>query len=380
MAAKTIALTDGASVLRWSRKVGTEAIWKSLFFRPDYGFVGTGMNNMIVRKEELADRIGGGKLTCTLTMQMTGDGLVDGASAEGSESSYDHFTDAFEVHELGSEPFAVKSQLDQQYVEWDLVQQGKNVVSDWWSVPLNAGPAMCLGGATFTSALDYYKPHGRLVRAGSTDGLGNQYTMMNTSTVPSTGRLFLANGVANAQTLSTTNPIDLDDIDELIDTAPQTKPPMRPAKWSGGEHFIIFLHTDQWSDLMTSTRYDAIIQSLLQGGQPYEKNTWGTGNAIPYRNCCFVVSNWNPPAQNSSTAAALANSRVAFMCGAQALMVGWGQGHAQNRFRWHIEPYNIGGSKRMIARSMWGGKKTVYNSKDYAVLALATSATNRGDA
>lgn len=380
MAAKTIALSDAATVLRWSRKVGTEAIWKSIFFRPDYGFVGTGMNNMIVKKEELNDNIGGGKLTCTLTMQLTGDGLVDGAPAEGSEASYDHFTDAFEVHELGSEPFAVKSQLDQQYVEWDLVEQGKSVTSDWWSVPMNAGPAMQLAGATFTSALDYYKPHGRQIRAGNAGSLGHQYTMMNASSTPTSGRLFLADSVANAQTLSSSNTIDLDDIDELIDTATQTKPPMRPAKWAGGEHFILFLHQDHWSDLTTSTRYDAIVQSLLQGGQPYEKSALGTGNAIPYRNCIVVVSNWNPPAQNSSTAAALANTRVGFLCGAQSLMVGWGQGHQQNRFRWHIESYNVGGSKRMMARSIWGGKKTVFNSKDYAVLALATYAKNRGDA
>ena len=203
---------------------------------------------------------------------------------------------------------------------------------------------------------------------------------MNSVTTPTASRHLWAGAQANDESLTSSHTTALDDIDELIDRAPQMKPPIRPCKWAGGEHFIIFLHQDQWSDLQTDSRYKEIQVALLQGGQPYEKSMFGTGNAVPYRNAIFVVSLWNPPGQNSSTEAGIANTRRAFLCGAQALCVGWGKGHGQNRFRWHTERYNIGGSVRMIARSIWGCKKTIFNSKDYGVMVYSTYATNRGDA
>lgn len=376
MAAKTIALNDAATKNLWSKRVGAEAVWKSIFLNPTYNFAGKDPGNMIVLAPEFQGH--GNKLTCTLTYQLTGDGTVDGAPIEGQESSYQHFTHEFEVHELTSEPYGQKSQLDEQHVEWDVAQRGKDAVKTWWHVPLNTAFMFQGCGYNVTAATDYYKPNGRQVRY-TTD---RQYSGMNDVTAIQSGRISRANGESTDQALTTeaTHKMKLEYIEDFIARAVQRKPPIAPARWAGGENWFLFLHTDQARDLTEDSRYQNIEDAMLQGGMDFSKSMWGTGNFRPYKGVVIIVSNWNPPGIHSSTGAAVANTRRALFCGAGAFGLGFGVGHGQNRFRFHQEKYNVGGSYRCVARSIWGASRIDYNSLAYGCEVLTTYAANKGDA
>lgn len=385
MAAKTILTGDAVAKKLFHAKAGREATWGTLFMDSRYGFMGTGNDRMIKEHREFKEH--GDQVTDTLTMQMTGQGTVGGAPLEGLESSYKHWPFTYTINELASEVFSAKSKMDQQRVEWSIVKTGEQATREWWIPILNAGPMLQLTGFTATSATNYYRPATRKIIAGNAGGLGHQWTCMNAVSAPSATRIMRANGESNDQALVTeaTHKMTSEYLDDLIATAPQTIPPIRPCKWAGGENFFIFIHTDQYRDLIDDSKIDAIEMACLQGGLPFEQSPVATGNVRPYRGCIIVVSNWNPPGVHSSTGAGVANTRRAVFCGAQALACGWGVGEGENRFSFRDEKYNIGGSYRCVTRSIWGGKKVRYgaatyaNSTDYATYVLTTYAENRGD-
>ncbi len=382
-------LADAVAVKLWKSKALRAVTWGSFFFDPRYGFVGSDQSRLCVETNEF--KKAGGNITCTLLGQMSGDGFVDGAPMEGATASYPEFDFIFEVHELVSENFGVKSQYTEQLVAWDVAENGVLFVKEWWLVPLNSGPLMQLCGSTFTDAVPFYQPNDRLIR----NGVGDQYTMMNPVTVieePVAGvggrivRPSLETGAAadhttdEAVAADSTAIFNLALVDILLATAIQAKPPMRICRWAGGEAYIFMIHTDMLHDLIDDTKYDGIQNAILQGGMAYEESSFATGNVLPYRGTIFPTSNWNPPGQNSSTAVGLADTRRAPHCAAGSLAVGWGAGQGRNRFDVQQGKENYGRRFWANAGAVWGGERVRYNSKSYANFVTTVFAKNRGDA
>lgn len=376
------ALVTGDTIAKklWASKADKENVWGAVPFDPRYGLSGPEMNRCIVEKREFKEY--GSQLTLTLVKQQTGDGTVDGAPIEGTAAHLAFFPFTFEIHELTSEPLAIKSEYSEQQTEWDQGSTNEFMNREWWNVPFNTAFFMQGAGATFTAAVDYYKPNGRQVRGGASD----QYTGMNPVTAHT--RLYrpqIKQGAAadhatdQAVQGDTTAVFNVAGLDLLLATAKQTKPPLRQAKWAGGENYLCFIHDDQVEDLVDDVQYDAILHSILQGGLSYEQSSFSTGNVVPYRGIVLIPSLWNPPGQNSSTAAGLTKTRRAIFAGAGMCAAGWGVNHGMNRFRLWKGTENYGGQPVVVSRCMWGLERIEYNSLAYGGLAYTTYVTNHGD-
>lgn len=376
---KVISLSDPATKLLFSSNVNTYALWGSLFLNETWGFVGDAKSGKpIVVQDEFQEH--GGKVTLTLLGQLTGDGTVDGAPVEGTGGHFDHWTHSFEIHELTAQPFEAKSQMEDQYVEWDVAEAGRVANIEWWNTPLNSAFACQSTGYTCTAEHGYYKPAGRAIRAGSGGGLGDQYTGMNAVTAIEASRVYRPASAANDESLTGASHVfSLDIVDYMAAVLPQTDPPMRPAKWAGGESYLWFIHTDQLYDLERDPRYQAIEDSILQGGGDFAKSSWATGNVRPYKGFIFIPTNWAPPGVHSSTGAPVNNVRRSWIWGATAIGLGFGVGHGQNRFRSTMGRFNRGGSFYYVTRSIWGADRIIFNSKSYGCFVVPTRAVNRGD-
>ena len=390
MPAGPMAVVTGDNIAKklWEAKADKDNVWGAVAFDPRFGFSGTEKNRMCVEKREF--RQYGSQLTLTLVKQQTGDGTVDGAPIEGTAAHLATFPFTFEIHEQTAQPLGVKSEYSEQQTEWDQMETNIQMNREWWNVPFNTGLFMQLAGATFTTAVDYYKPNDRQVRAGSSD----IYTGLNPVTAhtrlhrPGTAQGATADlGCLRVVDLAADQAVQGDDtavfnvagMDFLLATAKQTKPPLRQCRWAGGETYVLLVHDDQLEDLLDDTSYDSIVHSIVQGGLPYEQSTFATGNFVPYRGMAIVASLWNPPGQHSTTAAGLTSTRKAILGGAGAAACGFGVNHGMNRFKLWKGTENYGGQPVVVSRCMWGLERVEYNSLAYGCLAYTTYATNHGD-
>ena len=73
---------------------------------------------------------------------------------------------------------------------------------------------------------------------------------------------------------------------------------------------------------------------------------------------------------------AVASTRRAVFCGAQAAVMGYGRENGQNRFTWVEKAFDYGNSLGVSAGAIFGLKKSVFNSVDYATVVMATYAAS----
>lgn len=329
----------------------------------------------------------GRRIECRILGELTGDGYTGQADLTGLETGLPLENFKFQISTIKSPPLKVEDEEDEQAVSWNIDQSFQDATADWWSRVLEAGAHMQLAGATFTSALDYYKPNGALIRAAiSSNGIHpHVWTLGNPSLVPSTNRHLLPGAVANAESLGSSNVFDTAMLNKMISHAEGANPPILPCKIFGTRAYLVFVHGDCWGDLFASSgQYEAVSLAMLEGGLDPKRSGFLTGGLKPWRNCIFIQSRWNPPAQHSSTAAALANTRKVYLVGQNALTCGWGKGHSRSKVKITREPYNLG-AWRFGSRMLFGGQKVYWtdadsNLRDNAVVVGSVYAANTGDA
>lgn len=77
---------------------------------------------------------------------------------------------------------------------------------------------------------------------------------------------------------------------------------------------------------------------------------------------------------NSSSGAAITTVRRAVLLGAQAACVGYGMKHAGGKYLWNEELFDHKRRLEVSALSIWGMKKTRFNSVDYGTVVMSTYA------
>lgn len=78
---------------------------------------------------------------------------------------------------------------------------------------------------------------------------------------------------------------------------------------------------------------------------------------------------------NSSTGALITTVRRGVFAGAQAAMCAYGRDNGPERFTWVEELFDYENELGVSAGLIWGLKKTVFNSADYATIVLSSYAT-----
>lgn len=66
--------------------------------------------------------------------------------------------------------------------------------------------------------------------------------------------------------------------------------------------------------------------------------------------------------------------RRAVFCGAQAAVVAFGRENSQSQFTWVEEMFDYQNKLGVAAGSIWGVKRSIYNSNSFGSIALATAA------
>ncbi len=326
--------------------------------------IGTSPNSIIQLKPQ-TKKGPGDKIVVGLRARLTGDGISESDVAEGNGEALSIYSDSFVLNELGH-VVGVKSSntIDAQRVPFDLRDEAKEGLAQWWSDRMSK---------IFFNQV-----------CGNTAEVRSKYYGFNAPTAPSTNRKIYggtsgaisADESANSSTYNMT--LDLIDRAKTVAMVGDDSQRVRPIKIGGQEKYVVYMHPLQVRDLRTNTntgQWLDITKFALSGGVNQSNNPIYTGALGEYNGCILRMSQDVPTGVNSSTAAAVTTVRRAVLLGAQAAAIAYGQkGGSTNRYRWNEELLD---HKRRLEVSSWsilGCKKLVFNSQDFGTVTISTYA------
>lgn len=361
MAKTQFGVNHPLAVSIWSKELATEAIRRTFIGK----FIGKDEDSLIQEKVDLK-KGAGDNITCGLVQQLTGPGKQGDATLEGEEEAMQFLDDKITVNQL-RHAVGVDGKMTEQRVPYDLRKKGKNLLADWYAVRKDVSLANQICGNT-----------------AQTD---TRYTGNNAVSAPSTNRLIIAGGQSDDQSLTSSDTMTLELVDiarvraENFSMEADTGPVMRPFMIDGEPHYVMFLHDFQVHSLRRSSEWREIQRAAMSGGD-IKKNPIFTG-ALGVHNG-VVLHKWSRITNgvNSSTGAAVANTKRAVLCGAQAATIAFGGDSGPSRYSWNEELFDYGNRFGCAAGSIFGIKKTKYipaddsstNAEDFASLVVSTYA------
>lgn len=355
MAYSSFGLNDAMAVKLWSKALAV-AERDTLDIAP---LMGEDDNSIIQIKTET--RKGpGDKVTFGLRTRLTGEGKTEGETAEGNGESLSIYSDAVFINELGH-VVGTRSEntIDQQRVPFNLREQCKDGLGEWWSDRKSV---------SFFNQVCGYSPQ-----------TNTKYTGMNAVVAPSSDRKLNAGTAAQDENLTSNDTFTLQLIDYAVEKASVGSNKVRPIRVGGQLKYVMYLHPYQVTSLRTnsSTGQWLDITKYAYSGVDTSKSPIYNGALGEYNGVILRKSQDVAQGVNSSTGAAITTVRRAVLLGAQAAVVAFGQNNSgPNKFRWNEELLDHKRKLEVSAWSIWGLKKTIFNSSDFGAVVVSTYATN----
>jgi N4-gp56 family major capsid protein len=357
MATTDFGVNSPLAVKLWSERLFREALKQTQL----YQFIGEGPDSMIQKLVE-PSKGAGDKVTVGLRMQLSGDGVSGDGTLEGQEEAMTFYSDALLLDQLRN---AVRSagKMSEQRVPYSIRNEAFMGLQDWWAARFDTGGFNQLCGNT-----------------GQTD---TKYTGNNAAIAPSANNIYYANGHASEASVlsaSASNAMNLKFIDYALETAKTNSPAIRPFKYMGQDYYVAFLHPYQVTALRNNSSAGQWldIQQAAFGGyagkSEVETNPIFTGALGVYNNVVLHESTYIPFTAGTATAGV----RRGVLCGAQALLCGFGQENSDNKASWVEELFDYGNQLGVSAGFIYGQKKAAFNSQDFGTVVISTYAGAQG--
>jgi N4-gp56 family major capsid protein len=354
MAETTFGVNDSLSNKLWSKKLNAEVLKETYFGK----FMGEGTDNMIQIKNETSTAAGDA-VTFGLRMQLFGDGVTEAQTLNGNEESLTTYSDKVIVNELAhAVRVKNKNSIDAQRVPFNLRNEGKMGLKDWFAGRFDICMANHLAGNSFETRAQY---------------IGN-----NAVTAPSSLRIFRGGGATDDATINgdSSKTMNLSVIDSCVEKAGNATPLIRPIMLNGERKFLMFLHDFQVTDLRTNTtngQWLDIQKAALAGGIGTKSPIY-TGALGEYNGT--ILHKWNRlPFGVSNAGAQQTSTRRAVFCGAQAGAVAYGREFSAGvHYKWIEELFDYERELGVSVQTVWGIKKATFNSQDFGTIAATTYA------
>jgi len=363
MAATEFPLNDPLAVKRWSTSLAYEAAKKSYFSK----FIGKSKDSLITLKTEL-NKAAGEKVTVGLRMKLSGGGIEGDNTIENTtaEEALTFYNDSLYIDQLRKGTKS-KGKMTEQRVPYNLRKEGRDALATWWAEEVDEEIFFYLAGEA-TAANVITTSHGTIT---SNTGRAN-----NALTAPSTILYGKTSGVAatGKADLEATDKMSLTLLDELVALAETSDPMIQPMLIDGERKFVLLMHTfdafnlragvseNDW--LMIHKATDRGAKSLI-----YKNSLGEFADVIMHKHRGIIRYD------DYGVGTDVEASRSLFM-GSQAAMIAYGQNSSPQRYTWNEEKDDRGNALALTAGTIFGVKKTTYNSKDFGVIAVDCACTS----
>jgi len=355
MALTSFGVNDALAVKLWSKKLDVEVLKETEI--ADY--VGEDENSIIQIKTETS-KSAGDKVTFGLRMQLTGTGIQGDSTLEGNEENLVTYSDYVLLDQLRHAVISA-GRMTEQRVPFSIRQHALDGLKDWWTdrIATSIFNQLCSNTAQTDTRLT-----------------GN-----NSAIAPDgTNQLWAGGSATTDQGLGSSDILTLRDIDRCVELATTKTPAMRPVMIRGNKHWVLFVHPYQAFQLRQSAAsagsWFDIQKAAIQGGE-VTGNPIFKGSLGMYNNTIIRVDSRIPLGCNSSTTTtAVANTRRAIFCGAQAAVIAFGKDNGPGRFTWVEKKFDYDNQLGVSSAAIFGIVKTQFNSLDFGSIILSSYAAS----
>lgn len=353
MGATEFTLGHALAVQRWSTSLAVEAE-KRQYFRK---FMGSGDDSIIKVQQELVKKAGE-KITVGLRMKLSGDGIEGDNVIEGTsaEEALNFFYDALYIDQRRKGTKS-KGQMSEQRVPYNMRKEGRDALATWWGEDYDEQIMVYLAGARGVDTSFHV----------STAWTGRAN---NTLTAPDSGHIFYGGDATASTDMDTADILDLGIVDRCVAFVETTDPAMLPCMVDGESKFILLMHIWQAYNLRQSTSTNDWID--------IHKNTDGKDsmiykNALGEYNGIVLHKHRNVIRFSTYGTGGDVTAARALLLGAQGGIIAWGGNGAPGRYTWNEETDDRGNALAITAGTIYGVKKSMYNSKNFGVVAVDTA-------
>jgi N4-gp56 family major capsid protein len=352
MATTSYGVNNALAVKLWAKKLFVESLKATQFAN----FLGNDSSSLVQWKDETS-KSAGDRITVGLRMQLTGGGVQGDGTLEGNEEALVTYTDNLFIDQLRH---AVRSagKMSEQRIPFSVRDEAMSGLRDWWADRLDQ---------SFFNQI-----------CGNNAQTDTRYTGNQATIIPNAANYISAKAAATAdESITSSDTMTLTVIDKAVAAAKTLTPMIRPVKVEGQDKYVCFLHPYQVYSIRTATTTGQWldIQKAAMAGADSTKSPIYTGAIGEYNGVVLVESARVSTGVNSSTAAAISTVRRAVLCGAQSAVFGTGrEGGTPDKMNWVEELFDYENQLGVSAGLIFGLKKTVFNSKDFATIALPSYA------
>lgn len=352
MAATSFGVNDPLAVKLWSKKLTVEVLKETWIMN----FAGTNSDSMVQIKDE-TQKSAGDKITYGLRMQLVSAGVQGDGTLEGNEESLVTYSDAVLINQLRN---AVRSagRMSQQRVPFSVRDEALSGLRDWYADRFDASGFNQLCG---------YTPQTNTSYTGNNATIGTDAAHQK----------FVGGAVAGDQAIVLANVFGLAVIDAAVETAKILTPAIRPVRSGGREYYLGFLHPIQVTDMRVTTstgQWLDIQKAAMTGGEvddnPIFDGSLGVYNGVILHSDYRVTQGVNSVTPTNP----VTTVRRAVLAGAQALMLAYGRDNGPGRFTWVEELFDYENELGVSVGCIYGMKKTVFNSADFATVVMSSYA------
>lgn len=365
MSTTSFAVNDAMAIKLWSMETA-EAERETLDIAK---LMGEDDDSIIQIKNDFSKtKSKGDQVTYSLRVRMGGKGFTEGQTAWGNARSLTFYSDALLINELG-QTVGVKSDatIDAQRVPMNLREQGKSALVEWWKDRK---------AASFFNHVCGYTPANT-----ESETSGSVFCGFNTVVAPSSTRKIFAGSATTDEGLTSSDGFVVSLIDKAKELASTGDNIVRPVPVGGQKKYVMYLDPAQVTSLRTTSTaggWQDITKYAYSGLNPSDHPLYN-GSLGEWNNVILRQTQDVTQGVNSSTAAAITTVRRAVLLGAQSAVCGYGgiNKYGPMKYRWSEELFDHGRQLEVGAWSIWGLRKTRFNSIDYGVITISTYAVRQ---
>lgn len=346
-------LATASHVQKWDASFLSEYVRFS-GFKP---YISRGSNSVICAKYELSS--GGKTINIPLVTRLTGNGVTGSAALEGSEEALGNYNHAISIEWLRNAVLITKDQ--QHYTEMDLRRAARDQLSNWAMSGLRDAIIEALrsvGGTAWATAIASQTIMDTWLENNKDRVLfGSAISNLDTAggTVGADWSDSIA-GVAATEKLSAAN-VSL--MKRIAKTADPHIRPMRVNNEAGREYYVLFTDSRAFRDL----KADAVITAANREARPrdVESNPLFQDGDLIYDGVIIREIPEIPSAGTIGESSAAISP--AFLCGAQAVGIAWGQ---EPKSTTDVRDYGF--FRGVGIEEARGVEKMVFNDVDHGVV------------
>lgn len=363
MSTTVFASGDAKTQKKWSANLAVDTVKKSYF---ENRFIGSDDNNIIQRKNDL-ETDSGDKISFDLCVQMRNKPTYGDGRLEGKEESLKFYTDEVIIDQVRHAASA-GGKMSRKRVAHDMRMVARSRLGDYFARFVDELFFMYLSGARGINE-DFIED------TSYTGFAGNAFS------APDTGHLMYGGAATSKASVANTDKMSVTTIEKAVNKAEMmqalspTAANMVPVTNGSEDQYVLLMSPFQEYDLRTSTTtgqwLDIQKAAAASEGKsnPIFKGGLGMINNTVLHKHRNVIrfsdygSGINLPA-----------ARALFL-GRQAGVVAYGSNGGM-RYSWKEETKDYGNEPTVASGFIGGIKKTVFNSKDFGVIAIDTYAAN----